>query len=222
MIKQPIETKDAPTVKHLACPMELKALDKDGAFEGYASIFDNVDLGYDVVLKGAFKKKNMMLTKDGSIRVLHQHRTSEPIGKAKVAEDDKGLHFQGQLILSVPEAQKAHELMKEGVLDGMSIGYDVLKDEYTDGGVRRLHDLKLWEISVVTFGMNPKAKIDDVKSVTNVRDLEDLLRDATGLSRAQAKLHAGAIWKTLSGQREADGEGAEVAQRMVEFLNSIG
>ena len=221
MIK-PFETKDASTVKHLACPMELKTLEKDGAFEGYASIFDNVDLGYDVVLKGAFKKKNMMLTKDGQIRVLHQHRTSEPIGKAKVGEDDKGLHFQGQLILSVPEAQKAHELMKEGVLDGMSIGYDVLKDEYTEGGVRRLHDLKLWEISVVTFGMNPKAKIDDVKSVTNVRDLEDLLRDATGLSRAQAKLHAGAIWKTLSGQREADGEGAEVAQRMVEFLNSIG
>lgn len=210
--------------KQLAFPMELKTKG-EGAFEGYASVFDNVDLGYDVVVKGAFKKKNMVLTKDGHVRVLHQHRTAEPIGKAKCVEDEKGLHFEGQLILSVPEAQKAHELMKEGVLDGMSIGFDILKDEFTDGGIRRLLDLKLWEISVVTFGMNPKARVEGVKAagqITTIREFEDLLRDAVGYSNSQAKAIAAHGWEGLQLlARDESGAGGDDTKGLLDYLDGI-
>ena len=233
-IALPLQIKTAlaapSALKHMCCPMELKALEKDGAFEGYASVFNNVDLGYDVVLPGAFKKKDMELTKDGSIRVLHQHRTAEPIGKAKVKEDENGLHFEGQLVLEdVPEARKAYALMKEGILDGMSIGYDVLEDEYTEGGIRRLKRVKLWEISVVTFGMNPKARIDDVKSVpkfATIREAEAWARDELGYSHEKARHFIAALKQALTGARdepprdEADQEAGAAVKRLTEFFLS--
>ncbi|WP_323824179.1 HK97 family phage prohead protease, partial [Pseudomonas aeruginosa] len=40
----------------LDCPFEVKTADEAGNFEGYAAVFDNVDLGDDVILKGAFTK----------------------------------------------------------------------------------------------------------------------------------------------------------------------
>ena len=40
----------------LNCPFEIKEADDAGKFSGYAAVFDNVDLGNDVIEKGAFKK----------------------------------------------------------------------------------------------------------------------------------------------------------------------
>lgn len=37
-------------------PFEVKAVDDAGNFEGYASVFNNVDLGDDVILPGAFTR----------------------------------------------------------------------------------------------------------------------------------------------------------------------
>jgi HK97 family phage prohead protease len=206
--------------KHLQVPVEFKALSTEGEFEGYASIFNNVDLGADVVLPGAFKKKDMALTKDGKVRVLYQHNWDQPIGKAEVQEDDKGLHFKASLILANTVARDAYILMKEGVLDGMSFGYDVIDRDYTEGGVRRLKRLKLYEISPVTFGMNPKAGIDAVKSagqITTIREFEDFLRDS-GFSKAQSTALASKGWAGLQGRRES---GDADAENFLKFLHSL-
>lgn len=213
-------------LKNLAGPMELKSLTEDGQFSGYAAIFNNVDLGYDVVLPGAFKKKNMVLTKDGQIRVLYQHDMDKPIGKARVEEDEKGLYFEGQLILENSVARNAYVVMKAGVLDGMSFGYDVLPGgaEYTEGGVRRLSSCKLWEISPCTFGMNPKARVEDVKragQITTIREFEDLLRDACGYSNAQAKLLASGGWKALQSARDESGSGNVDVEQLIERVKAF-
>lgn len=223
-------------MRYSSIPFELKELDEPalGTFEGLASVYGNVDLGGDVVEPGAFKE--FALTKDGYVRILASHDTRSVIGKGKVIDTHVGLVVKGRLLLDVAKAREQHVLMKEGVVDGLSIGFDILGDAgvgYTidDSGVRHLLRLKLWEISTTPFPMNQNALVTSVKGalerVRSIRELEDLLRDAVGLSRAQAKLHAGAIWKTLTGRREDEPDGAGVedavatVQRLTGFFRSF-
>lgn len=194
-------------MKFLGAPFEIKTLEEKGTFDGVASLYGNVDLGGDVVEPGAFKE--FVFTKDNYIRILDGHNTRAPIGKGKVMDSHLGLVIEGKLNLAIGRAREVYELMKDNIIDGLSIGYDVLPGgaEIMESGIRRLKALKLWEVSTTPFPMNQLALVNTVKSIeraNNVRDVEDMLRDAVGLSRAQAKLHAGAIWKTLTGQREVD------------------
>jgi HK97 family phage prohead protease len=204
--------KDAGKHQFMTVPMEIKSFNDAGAFSGYASVFGNVDLGGDIVNRGAFKEFEK--TRDGFIRVFRDHSSRQIIGKAAVTQDDVGLKFDAQLILEVPGAREAHALMKANVLDGMSIGYDVLPDGATTkaSGIRDLTGLKLWEISVVTFGMNPLARIDRVKSVLRTRrDFEHWLQ-GEGFTANQAKSIASVGWKDDSQSRDAS-ESAESQSR---------
>lgn len=226
-----ILTKDAgPTGwKHMDVQVgEWKSLSDTGMFSGHAAVFGNVDLGGDIIERGAFEE--IAKTKDGHVRILLQHDMRQPIGKAMVRQDDTGLAFDGQLVLGNAAARNAYELMKQGILDGMSIGYDVLPngDEMKNSGVRSLKRLKLWEISVVTFGMNPLAKVETVKShakqCTSIREFEELLRDVGGFSLSQAKALASGGWKALQSARDAsesaDAEAANVVKGLTEFFES--
>ena len=85
--------------------------------------------------------------------MLWQHDASSPIGHCKITETPQGLQVNGTLMLSDPTAQKAHTFMKAGVVKGLSIGYDTIQSTY-DGDIRHLTELRLWEISCVTFPMN--------------------------------------------------------------------
>ena len=85
---------------------QFKAMGDAGTFTGYASVFGNIDLGGDIMERNAFKE--FSTTRDGQIRVLMQHRTSDIIRLATVSQDDKGLAIQGQLILDVPKAREAY------------------------------------------------------------------------------------------------------------------
>lgn len=208
-------------MKFLNIPIETKAFGDSGSFEGYASIFGNVDLGGDVIERGAFKE--IVKGRNGMVKILNQHRSNDPIGVADVKQDDKGLAFKGQLILEAPSARSAYALMKGGALDGMSIGYDVLEGggKILESGIRVLTGLKLWEISPVTWGMNPLAGIDNVKiasNITNIRELEDFLRES-GFSKAQAVAIASRGWNGLQDRRDS-GE-ADGAKEYLHFLNSL-
>ncbi|MCR4331213.1 MAG: HK97 family phage prohead protease, partial [Sulfuricaulis sp.] len=125
-------------MKFLNIPLELetKAFGDSGSFEGYASIFGNVDLGGDVIERGAFKE--IVKGRNGMVKILNQHSSRDPIGVAEVKQDDKGLSFKGQLILEAASARSAYALMKGGALDGMSIGYDVLQGgaKILESGIR--------------------------------------------------------------------------------------
>lgn len=191
-------------MKYLNIPTEFKALGDAGQFSGYAAIFGNVDLGGDIIEPGAFKQ--FAKNKKGKITVLWQHNSTEPIGLAEVSQDEKGLAFDGELVLEDPLARTAFAHMKAGSVNGMSIGYDVLENgsKRDNAGIRTLSKLKLWEISAVTFGMNPLARIEAAKAaaVTTIREFEEFLREA-GYSKSQSLLLASGGWPALQSRRDS-------------------
>jgi uncharacterized protein len=141
--------------------LELKSLTAEGTFTGMASVFGNVDLGGDVVEQGAFSRT--LAHKGGEVPILWQHDTKQPIGIGKARETKAGLEISGELVLQSAKAMETYHLLRKGVLKGLSIGFDVIRDTVSNG-VRHLHELKLYEVSVVTFPMNEMATVSNVKS----------------------------------------------------------
>ena len=135
-------------------------VDEAGLFEGYASLFGVADLGRDTVMPGAFRDS---LARRGAagIRMLWQHDPAEPIGRwLSLREDARGLHVRGRLNLAVGRAREIAALMRDGSIDGLSIGFRTVEASRDRRlGLRRLTKLDLWEISVVTFPMQPGARI---------------------------------------------------------------
>ena len=150
--------------KQLDVSLELKSLEEDGRFAGYASVFDVVDNQRDVVERGAFSGTLRNRLKD--IKLLWQHQMSEPIGVIeRMFEDERGLYVEGRLLMSVAKAREAYALLKEKVVTGLSIGYSPVRfiiDAKT--GVRKLKEVALWEVSLVTFPANDSAGVTVVKA----------------------------------------------------------
>jgi len=179
-----IELKHAHGLKHLPIEYDAKAVKDDGTFEGYASTFGNVDSGYDCVMPGAFTK-SLLERPAPRIKMLWQHDKTQPIGIwTDAAEDSKGLFVKGALLLKTQKGADCYEFMKSGVIDSMSIGFRTMEADFTQSGVRQLKEIGLFEISMVTFGMNDQAVVTTVKEF-NPREWERGLRDA-GLSRGDA------------------------------------
>ena len=209
-------------MQHIHCPMEIKEVTETGSFEGLASVYGNIDLGGDIVMPGAFKE--FVKTRDGSIRILDSHNTRAPIGKGTVIDSHMGLVLKGTLNLKVSRSRDVHELMKDGIIDGLSIGFDILPNgsEIREAdNVRLLKELRLWEISTTVFPMNPMATISAVKNfqqITNIREYENFLREVGGFSKEQAKILARSF-RDLPGRRDAD-ETAEHSE-LLGFLDGI-
>lgn len=136
-----------------------------GGFEGYASVFGLPDRGRDIVMRGAFAR-SIRERRARGIKLLWQHDPSEPIGMLdEIREDARGLFVRGRLLLNLKRAKEAHALMRAGALDGLSIGYRTIRaDRQAKTGLRRLLDLDLWEVSLVTFPMQEAARISAFKS----------------------------------------------------------
>lgn len=157
-----LEFPRAPEVK--LNPHVPASITEEGLFEGYASLFDQPDLSQDVVRRGAFSES---LARRGirGIRMLWQHDPSQPIGTwSLIREDARGLFVRGRLNLAVARAREVHALMRDGAVDGLSIGYRVQRaNKDRRRGQRILEKLDLWEISVVTFPMLPAARVSQIK-----------------------------------------------------------
>jgi hypothetical protein len=143
---------------------KIKSVNADGTFVGMGAVYNNVDLGGDKILPGAFTRT--LNSRKGAVPILWQHQPDNPIGSAIVTEIPAGLQVQGSLELSDPTARKAYTFMKAGVTRGLSIGYETVQSTM-DGDVRNLTELKLYEISCVTFPMNESATISSVKSLSD-------------------------------------------------------
>lgn len=147
-----------------AAALSVRAVEPDGTFEGYASLFNRQDMGRDVVAPGAFAES---LARRGarSIKMLFQHDANQPIGVwDTIREDARGLYVTGRLIPEVTKAREVLAMMRAGAIDGLSIGFRALAGKRDRGsGVRRLARVDLWEISVVTFPMLPGACVTAVK-----------------------------------------------------------
>ncbi len=135
---------------------------KDGVVvEGYASLFGLEDRGRDIVEKGAYAASLESLAKAGRrVRMLWQHDPAQPIGVwDEVREDGRGLYVKGRLLADVARAREAAALLEAGAIEGLSIGYRTVKAIKDGAGRRRLAELELWEVSLVTFPMLPEARV---------------------------------------------------------------
>ena len=208
---------------------DIKAVHDDeeekGVFQGYGSIFGNKDLGNDVVMQGAFAKS---IGRKGAkaVKMLYQHRPDEPIGVFdEIIEDNRGLKVKGRLAMGTQRGREVYELMKMGALDGLSIGYRVSPKgaDYDDRGKRRLlKEVDLMEISAVTFPMNPKARVAAVKGADkSIREWEEILRDAGGLSRNEAKVGASALTKALDLRDAGDNDTPELVDAIKHLTNIL-
>ena len=146
--------------------VEIKAIAEGNTFqvEAYASIFGNIDNGRDIVEKGAFTKT--LQENNRRIKTLFNHDWNMIIGKPlEIAEDSKGLYTKTQFV-DTPKSREIYELVKEKIVDELSIGYDIVKNEYDRANkINKLKELKLYEYSFVTFAMNEQAQVTDVKSL---------------------------------------------------------
>ena len=214
--------------KSLSIPFELKREpDQDGTFEGYASVFGEVDNGLDTVNRGAFVKSLDVRRP----KLLWQHDMAQPIGVwDEVREDERGLYVKGRISKDVQKGAEAMALLRMNAIDGLSIGYRVVEaTKEGDGMVRRLMQIDLFEISLVTFPMQETATVTDVKSITTERDFERVMRDA-GFTRKEATAIALHGFKGLADQRDAvvaeaapgiDGDTLNLLRQLQEKLTNV-
>ncbi len=176
-----------------SCKFDLKEVDEaKGEFTGWASIYDKLDLGGDIVRQGAFTHTLKML--EGEAPLLWSHSPTAPIGTAHLEDKPKGLAISGKLNLEIPQAKWVHTLMrpmegfKRAAINGLSFGYDVIKHDF-EGQARILKEVKLYEVSPVMFPMNPRATITHVKQANFDVALRSVcLMKPTFESRDQATL----------------------------------
>jgi hypothetical protein len=132
----------------------------DGTVEGYASLFGEIDAARDMVMPGAFSRT---LKSRGIRRVpmLFQHDPAEPVGVwLDLIEDFRGLRARGKLIPDVARARELAALIRAGAVDGLSIGFRTVKGRVDPATrVRKLIDVDLWEISIVTFPLLSGARV---------------------------------------------------------------
>ena len=203
--------------------LEIKALNDKGEIEGYGSTFGGEPDSYgDVIAPGAYADSLAAHKSKGTMpKMLWQHDPHEVIGRwTEAAEDGKGLILRGKLNMDVQRGREAYALLKDGAIDGLSIGYRIKAYSVdNDTGVWTLEKLDLFEVSVVTIGANENATVSSVKAMKAAHDIverlkagerlterefEMMLKGALGFSNSQAERAARLC---LKGQ----GEPAEAA-----------
>jgi HK97 family phage prohead protease len=148
-------------------------------FRGMALAFGApIDCYPPTVFKpGAFTKT--LADQGARTRILWGHDQMEPIGRPRWKETAQGLEVLGELD-PIPLGDRALIQIESGTLTDLSIGWDPIRWEmvkpeqlskygarrdaitkYTAAGepVRVVLEARLWEVSLVTFGAQPAARI---------------------------------------------------------------
>lgn len=158
--------------------------------EGWAAIYDDVDLNGDMIAPGAFRRSIRMIGPQG-VRLLYQHAPEKPIGRwTRFEERTRGLYAYGELIVSTDLGRDTYSLIKARALDGLSIGYQTRRSVRSVKGQplagrtarRRIIEANLWEVSIVTFPMAPAARITHLG--TPARDTPDTQPTAATMANA--------------------------------------
>jgi hypothetical protein len=160
-----------PTAADLFRPRTT--IDAEGTVEGYASLFGELDQARDMVMPGAFRE-TLRLRGLRRIPMLFQHDPAQPIGIwLELREDGRGLFARGRLIPEVARAKELLALVKAGAIDGLSIGFRTVKGRVDPRSrIRKLDQIDLWEISIVTFPLLTGARVQAVKDARGAASSE--------------------------------------------------
>lgn len=206
-------------------PLALKAGEEsDGGryrqIEGYGAVFGNVDSYNEIIMPGAFTAS--IAEKEPKMAWQHDLRTL--IGRwDEVREDGHGLIMRGRVATRTERGAEAAELLEMGALKGLSIGFNTIKSEMDhESGIRRLMEIDLWEVSLVSVPANPLANVTGFKSIETTREFEAALRKM-GFSRSDAKSIASHGFTAWAGQRDAgdDAETAEMQRDVADLAASL-
>ena len=195
-------------------PLQIKSLN-DREFAGYGSIFGNVDLGGDVVAPGAFTKSLKRYQKEGSLPLMFwAHDPAQVPGMwTEMSEDSKGLYVKGTLA-DTQLGNEVRTLLGMKAVRGLSIGFSIAPNgvDYDDD-VRVIKNAELWEVSVVSLPMNPRAQVTHAKTrlsaageyVPTVQELATVKRELESWFRGRGFSKAAAIAYASMAFREDDG-----------------
>lgn len=187
------------TKKEIRSIGELRAIEEDGTFEGYLTVWGTVDDYNSTFTRGSFKKT--IQERGSKIKVMfdHEHLIGSSI---ELREDDHGVYGKGKLNLSVEKAKEAYEFMKDGTLEGLSFGFRTIKEGFANG-VRQIKEVQLYEYGPVTFPANEDALITDVRSqdFNESFDLEKLYEESYSLKSALQETLSDIWW---SGETTSD------------------
>lgn len=146
--------------------LELRAAD-DGnpVLTGYALVYDTrYDIaggpengGFtEVVSRGAAAKS----AKEADVKLLVNHG-GVPLARSKsgtltLESDDIGLRVSAELDPANPVVAELRSAMARGDMDEMSFAFRAVRQSWDDSyEVRTINELKLYDVSVVTFPANP-------------------------------------------------------------------
>jgi HK97 family phage prohead protease len=151
--------------EHLALEVRFSEPSELGEFIGVASVFGEVDLMGDQVAPGAFAKSLAAHRRKGRAPLmLWSHQLDQPIGRwTEVRETAEGLAVKGKLLLDLARAREVYAMLREKVVDGLSIGFRTVDSVRTRTG-RLLKEIDLAEISLVTLPALASARVISVKS----------------------------------------------------------
>jgi len=175
---------------------ELRETGDGMTFTGYASVFnsrsENLGGFTEFVAPGAFTRS---LKSRNDVKLLWNHDSGQVLGSTRaksmtLVEDARGLKVEAKL----PNTQLGRdtaELLRTGLVDSMSFGFNVIKDSWNaEGNERTLHAVRLHEVSIVAF-----PAYAGTAGTTSVRSLEALVKrtevDPDALDAAISKLEAG-------------------------------
>jgi len=201
----------------------LKMVGDGHKFSGYASVFGGVDSYGDTIIPGAYKSTIGERPRPIAMRWNHH---GPIIGKwVKMEEDETGLFVEGELTQGHSVADDAYALLKHGAVTGLSIGYRAVKEVENKTGGYDLQEIDLVEISVVESPADLSATVASVKSAIkeadSLKQIEALLRDAAGFSRADATALVARIKSLSRGERDDETKASELLAVIQAATNQI-
>lgn len=168
------------------CHFEVKADVETRIIKGWASVFNVIDLGRDMMMPGAFK--DSIKRRKGLIPILWQHRSDKAIGTPRILEERKdgkthGLYFESNPLSKTQTADEALVLIKDKVVTGASVGIKVTKRMWVDADeekgtqdYREIHKAELFEFSPVSLPMNESARLLSMSKQIDINELADRIR----------------------------------------------
>jgi len=143
-----------------------------GIIEGYASVFGNTDSDMDIMMPGCYSKT--LQENYRRIKHLYQHDPFKPLSGTKnnnlvLVQDNYGLKYTST-VSKTSYGRDCIRLHLDGVIDENSVGFQTMeaKDVMMDGNFthREITQVKLWEVSSVTYGANDMAQNTSSKSIS--------------------------------------------------------
>ena len=200
--------------KHIALDLAELKFDSAGDFTGNASVFGNEDSYGDTIHPGAFFDA-VGAGREVKMYFNHGWKTGQlPVGKMFVFEDSKGLRVErAEFTKGMTLAEDVKTAAQNGTLTGLSIGYVIASDGFkkksgTAGrDIYRIKTLK--EVSVVDFPADEYAQMDiksAIEEADSLKELEAMLRDAAGFSRADACALVSRVKSLAHGERAAESQ----------------